>query len=123
MGRSTRVHQARAHGEVAVSIYATWLMFDDVWDADDEDSALGPPFVYYGSHVFPTVENQRAGELEIGAIPGYVDSPSRGVTALEDEDKCHPWLRLGVNEATVILTPEHVRRMRDVLSEWLERLG
>lgn len=134
-----------------MSIYGTWLMFDegheedcgkwvesspDCFELDDQrPCTCGRPFmpiIYEGSHHLPSDDDPRGGWVEVGAIPGFIEREGREQTGLWD------WLRLGVGnepsrtqyegrpyvsggDATVVLTRPQVERLRDTLTMWLER--
>ena len=119
-----------------MSIYATWL------DLSEDDHAEGcavfteiepgwfelsgypcdcgtprAPLVYQGSQVLPADTDERGGMVEVAAIPSHItrngrdDAPEGG---LKD------WLRLGVNEGTVVLPRPLVAELRDTLTQWLD---
>ncbi len=102
-----------------MSIYATWLSIDE------DDEGLGAPYLYYGSHVFPSADDARGGWLYLCAIPGHISSDR--ITALDDEDSCHPWLRLSMGEegsgdgTTLVINRAQAEHMHDMLTEWLAR--
>jgi len=107
----------------------------DDFEALDPDH-LDAPIVYEGSHILPSNEDRRGGSVEVAAIPNHIerhDRPELPDGALKD------WLRLGVTskdgseqredgrpyqeggDAMVILHRRHVERLRDCLTNWLER--
>jgi hypothetical protein len=100
-----------------VSIYATWLCFDD--EVGDEE--VGSPHRYRGSHAMPAEKDERDGYVDVAAIPSYVRRDAGAPAVLYD------WLRLSVGEeaicdgACVLLTRDHVIKLRDTLTAWLER--
>lgn len=95
----------------SVSVFATLLCMDSVCNVGHPDDP-GPPFVYAGSHVLPHVRGaKRGGYLEIAGIPSYVTDPPA----------LHDWVRLSVNDADCLLNRAQVERVRDVLTEWLQR--
>jgi hypothetical protein len=85
------------------------------------------PLVYQGSHVLPSDDDPRGGDVDLSIIPGFIErSPDR--PPLSDWDQpYHPWLRLSVTDhaedgrmVTVVLDRWQVERMRDGLNFWLE---
>lgn len=63
------------------------------------------------------------GELEIGTIPNHIDRRPEGAGP-----GLHDWIRIGVYDGaeggkmpTVVLNRAQVERVRDSLSEWLNR--
>lgn len=86
------------------------------------------PLVYQGSHILPEPGEQRGGYVDIALISPHVrywrehpDSPS----ATEPDMDTHPpepFLRLGVNEGTILLDVAGVRRVHDTLHDWLEAI-
>lgn len=94
-----------------MSIFCTWLSFDD----DDT-----PPIRYQGSVILPSRADPRGGYLDVSAIPSHIVSGKRH----GPEGKApRPWLRMGVNDSTVILDRGHVRRLHATLGEWLKEIG
>jgi len=79
------------------------------------------PIVYMGSHVVPSDEDAREGVVDIALIPSHITRDGRD----DQPEDGTPWpfLRFGVNEGTVILTPRNVRQIRDTLTDWLDSLG
>ncbi|HJS83719.1 MAG TPA: hypothetical protein VJ742_12895 [Nitrososphaera sp.] len=90
-----------------MSIYGTWFMLDDM------NEELGHPWVYEGSHVLPTENSPRGGWIEVGAIPDHIER--------EGESPPHDWLRLGVNNETIVLNRGQVEGLRETLTSWLDR--
>ena len=122
-----------------MSIFATWLTIEDEreWVADlqgegikagvirDGDPSFDDhdaPLVYQGSHVLPDEDSPRGGHVEFAAIPAHVrywrENP--GAPGATEPEGVDAWIRLSVNEGTVLLTERQVRRLRDGLTEWLE---
>lgn len=94
-----------------MSIWATFLHLDD-------DTA---PIVYYASHIFPD-PLARDGHVGLALIPGFVrvDVPDDE----EAEDLApHPFVRLSVNDADVVLPADQVLEMYHALGDWLVRAG
>jgi hypothetical protein len=102
-----------------MSIYATWLSFDD----DSPFAGDRPPLKYQGSHVMPTEDDHRDGSVFLCAIPAFVPYNRAGVEDYPDgvEDQVLPWLRLSVNAETVLLDASQVREVHETLGQWLER--
>ena len=91
----------------------TWEISDRPCDCGQPDA----PLVYQGSHVLPAVGDPRGGDVDLALIPGHITRDER-----DDGDGTVPWpyLRLGVNGETVILTRRHVSMILTELSGWLE---
>lgn len=104
--------QAALEGE-NMSIYATTLFLGDECDK----RRLTKPIQYQGSQVLPRDRDKRGGSVDLGAIPSHITRDGRD-DALEG--RWHPWLRISVNESTVVLTRDQVKMLRDSLAEWLE---
>lgn len=96
-----------------MSIYATTLALGG--PLDDHDA----PIAYAGSHVLPTDDDERGGALDLAAIPGHVQL--RGRPALSDGEDWpyHPWLRVSVNEQTVVLDRDQAVALAAELHRWL----
>ncbi len=123
-----------------MSIYGTWLSIEDerqwvagleaqgiragvIRDGDPDFDDLDAPIIYQGSHVLPADSDARGGSVQVAAIPAHITQGARGPTSDDEDGPPHPWLRLDVNEATVVLTRWQVARLRDTLDEWLGRIG
>lgn len=78
------------------------------------------PIEYQGSHILPSNRDNRKGDFGIAAIPGHITRNGR--TRLKDDD-WYPWLRVHLEQETVILTAKQVEQFRDALNDWLERVG
>lgn len=82
------------------------------------------PLRYQGSHVLPSDDDPRAGCVEVGMIPGFIEREGRElIGATEDDHPCWPWLRLSVSEGTAVLTRTQVQEIRDYLDHWLSNTG
>ncbi len=121
--------------ECAFWVEASDGVFEPGDPADCTCDLRDAPLVYEGSHVLPSDQDRCGGEVELATIPDHIirdDRPELPDGTLKD------WLRLGVGsldstfrhegkpyvaggDATVILTRPHVERLRDALTEWLER--
>jgi len=116
-----------------MSIYATWLTIQDpnewveelkkegikagfVGDYPDEEEELGSPWVYQGSHHLPSITDERRGCVEVAGIPDFItrDGEDEG-TSLND------WLRLSVNDCTVVLNRSQVTELCATLIDWYFR--
>ena len=106
----------------------------------DIETELAPedydaPVIYQGSHVLPDENSPRGGSVDVAMIPDFITRDGRDDaqgTGLKD------WLRLSVDSedsetryegvvvvkggrAVVVLTRPQVERLRDTLTDWLER--
>ena len=79
------------------------------------------PMEYQGSHVLPSNKNARDGTFDLGAIPSYITRNGRDDAP--DDGNWWPWLRVSVNNETVVLTRKQVERIRLALIDWLARTG
>jgi hypothetical protein len=98
-----------------MSIYATWLDFSD----DSED---GAPIRYQQSHILPSDDDPRGGNVDVAFIPGFIERTDRPPLS-EDDAPMHPWLRLSVDDATVVLDRKQVARLHETLGRWLATAG
>jgi len=115
-----------------MSIYATWPLLA-------ADTAANAPLVYQGSHVNPDSGHERAGWLEIAAIPNHChpEVRNRDMTApAPTPDRLAQlgveYLRLSVGQgpgsaspalsgaATVVLDRSQVEQLCATLEAWLE---
>ena len=135
-----------------MSVYATWLGFADDEHEDDcakwipatgddpfvaiysdgrrltlaDETACtcrcGPIF-YQGSHILPTNDDERRGVVHMCAIPAFVPYNRSGEDYPDDiEDKVLPWLRLSVNQESVVLDHSQVLALQATMTTWLERV-
>lgn len=97
-----------------MSIYSS----NFVLAADDGD---GPaPIIYQGSHVLPDDSDQRGGTLDLGVIPGWIERPGRPATNNQGRAvPLHPWLRITINDESVVLDRAQVAALTGHLREWL----
>lgn len=121
-----------------MSIYATWFMCLDeqpmgvccdgsnYWPSNDPGDRA--PLRYHGSGVLPEANHQRAGSIEVGAIPAHVRfwRDNRNASTINEPDGYDPYVRIGVQQETfgeghdVVLDREQVRALRDSLTVWLD---
>jgi hypothetical protein len=108
---------------------ARWEKRGDIWDIGDKPcdcGQVGAPLVYQGSHVLPSEEDRRGGHVDLGLISPHVrfwrDNPDASVEDEPDIDTalCEPFLRFGVNDATVVLTRRNVEEVYQSLLWWLK---
>jgi hypothetical protein len=102
-----------------------------------EECGPGAPWVYDGSNRMPTVDGPRGGGVDLASIATFLPTTKEraaGLTYVDDREWAtredarppeHPWLRFGVRDhedgdATVILSADQVRFLRDQLNEWLD---
>jgi hypothetical protein len=79
------------------------------------------PLVYKGSHILPADTDPRGGGVDVAMIPGHVRYWRDHPDAIEEPGgPPEPYLRLGVNGETVVLTRRNVAQLYDTLTEWLE---
>lgn len=139
-----------------MSIYATWLSLGEdehdhgcaVWvevepgcfEHSGKPCSCGTPrspIAYEGSHVLPADTDRRGGNVDVAAIPDFIEREGRDDAKGEG---LKDWLRLSVHarpsleqyqgepyvtggDATVVLTRPLVEELRDTLTAWLERDG
>ena len=79
---------------------------------------LDAPIIYQGSHILPSDKDPRGGRVALAAIPDHITRNGRD-DAPEGSRK--PWLRLGVNGQTVVLTEHQARRLHNSIRRWLAK--
>jgi len=109
-----------------MSIYATWLVFEEGGDeharlektiertVESFDSRA--PFRYRGSHLLPNASDERFGHFSVSAIPDHIQQG--------DANPPFDWLRINVatdNVAVVVIDREQAIKLRDMLTAWLTR--
>lgn len=110
---------------MTLSIWATWLTFDD---EDHKEGCLGAdacrcgPIAYRRSHVIPADDDPRAGTVDVAAIGRFVLTDRQGGQERdEDFERVLPWLRLAVHTSTTVLDRVQVEQMHHTLGDWLAR--
>ena len=93
------------------------------------------PIVYEGSHILPSDDDRRGGEVQLASIPDFITRDGRDDAK---GDGLKDWLRLSVcslnsemqyqgapyvtaGQADVVLSRSLVKELRDALTGWLER--
>ena len=100
---------------------ARWEKHDNIWEVSDRPCDCGQPdapLVYQGSHILPADTDKRGGAVDIACIGSHITRDGRD-NGSEDQGPW-PYLRLGVNEGTVVLTRRNVEQIHKTLSWWLE---
>lgn len=99
-----------------MSIWATSFSLSGGF-IDDDGLA---PYVYENSVTLPHEGMERDGDVDVAVLSKFVryyrEHPHSEVAAPEGIE---PWLRLSVNDATVILDAAQVRALHATLAEWL----
>jgi hypothetical protein len=91
-----------------MSIYCSY------WDIGPDRPKKERPIIYAGSNVRPMKVAPRGGEFGISAIPDYITNRARDVIPWK------PFLRVHVNNATVVLTRAQVEECAKAIARWLE---
>lgn len=102
---------------------ARWDKRGDTWHISDRPCDCGQPgapLVYLGSHVLPDERtDKRGGWVDLACIDAHITRDGRDDGP---DDGVWPYLRLGVNNETVVLTRENVREVHESLSWWLRQV-
>lgn len=78
------------------------------------------PYKYLGSHVLPSEDDVRDGDVQFAEIPSHItrdgrdDQPEDGIP--------WPWLRVSVNEGDAVLNVAQVRAAWESMGAWLEQV-
>lgn len=92
-------------------------------DGIDEDEFVGAPWVYQGSHILPTDDDPRGGEVSLALIPSHITRDGRDDQPADGTP--WPWLRLNLDvpgdDPTVLLNPAQARHLADHLNRWADR--
>lgn len=111
-----------------MSIYASSFAIDGGFEDEDGEA----PFIYEASHILPTPDSLRGGEIGCAHIPDHIDRGTEGEEGyigpgLHDylrvhitEDWCHQKRERQLGDAEVLLDRDQVVRLRDYLTWWLE---
>lgn len=105
-----------------------WIKHDHYWEFSGKECTCGTPsapIIYKGSHILPEKDSERGGNVSIALIPPHVrwwrENPEADNADEPDyPDPPDPYLRLGVNEDTVILDVDNVKLVYESLGVWLE---
>jgi hypothetical protein len=103
-----------------MSVWVSRLIFDSLWPDETGPS----PIQYRESHVIPTADDPRGGQVHTAHLPGFITRDGRDNGTPGDED--HPWwpfLRLSVDsgipgEDTIILDVAQVDALIADLTAW-----
>ena len=71
------------------------------------------PIEYKGSHILPTENDRKDGYFGISAIPDHITNRDGDFLPWK------PFLRVHVNQATVIITRAQAEKLREELTRWL----
>ena len=100
----------------------------ETWERSERPCTCGQPnapLVYQGSNILPEETDKRGGHVDLALIPAHIrfwrDNPDAPVHEEPDEPPA-PFLRIGVNGETVILTRHNVETIHGELSKWLGRV-
>ena len=75
------------------------------------------PLIYQGSHVLPSDADARGGNVDLSSISGHIRREGREPPP--NDDQPYPYLRVGVNQARVVLTRDQAALMHRSLGKWL----
>ena len=82
----------------------------------DHDEPCGPPWLYRGSHILPTKDGPRGGEIGLALIPSHI-TPTLDDDQPEDGPP-HPWLRLSMDAPDTLITPAQALHLAAQLTAW-----
>jgi hypothetical protein len=99
-----------------VSIYGSFGILDD------DEPGRPAPILYQGSHVLPSADDPRGGNLDLGMIHGWVTCQGR--TGPADEEALWPYPRVGAGDGPdrqveLILDVDQVEQLHTDLGWWL----
>ena len=101
-----------------MSIYATIPGIG----GDDGDDPTGPPWLYRGSHILPSEDDPRGGEIGLALIPSHITRCGRDDQP--EDGQPWPWLRVSVDgtpdDPTVLISPAQARTLADALVAWAD---
>lgn len=80
-----------------------------------------PPYAYQGSHVLPSEDDLRDGDVQLAEVPSHITRDGRDDQP--EDGTPYPWLRLSVNQADVVLDRDQVREVWESMGAWLEQTG
>lgn len=84
----------------------------------DADTPTGPPWLYRGSHLLPTVDDPRGGSISLALIPAHI------TPTLDDADEDGPplpWLRVSTDAPDTLINPAQARHLADQLTYWADQ--
>lgn len=85
----------------------------------DEDEPCGAPYRYPGSHLVPSADWPRGGEVMLAQVPSHITRDGRDDQP--EDGTPWPWLRLSVLEPDVVLDVAQVRHLIEQLTGWVDR--
>jgi len=84
---------------------------------------LHAPIVYKGSHVLPSMDDERGGSVDLALIPGFIQREGRDAERPDNDESSDfpawPFLRFGVNGEAVVLDRAGVELVARQLNDWL----
>jgi hypothetical protein len=105
-----------------VSIYATFTTLDPT----DHPTTPGLPYQYLGSHILPTEDGPRDGDVQLAEIPSHITRDGRDDQP--EDGRPWPWLRMSVDayatgaSADVVLDVAQARYLAGQLTDWADRV-
>lgn len=97
---------------------SVWATF---WGADDLGEPCPPPIAYQGSHVLPSEEDERGGEVGLALVPSHITRDGRDDAP--DGGRPWPYVRLSVGQEDVVLDELLARSLYEALGGWLRAQG
>ncbi|MFD9721077.1 hypothetical protein [Streptomyces sp. NPDC059076] len=98
-----------------MSIYASLPGIND-------EHPTGPPWIYQGSHILPTTQDPRGGDIDLAVIPSHITRDGRDDQP--DDGAPWPWLRFtldtGSTAATAVLDPAQARDLAAQMTAWAD---
>lgn len=97
-----------------MSIYATTTGIE-------HHEPVGAPWIYQGSHVLPSEEDPRGGEIGLAYIPSHITRDGRDDQP--EDGTPWPWLRVSVDtggDPAVLLNPAQARYLAEQLLGWAD---
>lgn len=101
-----------------MSIYASLPGIGDIGD----DETIGPPWIYQGSHILPSMDDPRGGSVGLAEVPSHITRDGRDDQP--EDGRPWPWLRLSVVEdgvvIDVVINPVQARHLAAQLVAWAD---
>lgn len=105
-----RVQQIVDEEEKPVSVWGTIFSLEE-----------DPPYVYQRSHILPSEDDVRGGDVQLAEVPSHITRDGRDDQP--EDGRPWPWLRVSVGQEDAVLHARQVRQAWESMGAWLEQVG
>ena len=80
-----------------------------------------PPYVYQRSHILPSEDDPRGGDVQLAEVPSHITRDGRDDQP--EDGRPWPYLRMSLNTEDAVLHARQVRQVWESMGAWLEQVG